>query len=240
MEGLEPLAKREHIETLTIRDHVYRELREAILVGKLKPDERLIETRLAQLLKVSRTPLREAIQMLEQEGLVERLPQGGVRVRSVNSEEVRQLNAVRMALECLAVEEVCDRVRNGLLEESEERMLSDLDVLFLRSEKALARNNLIELLKLGYEFHQTIHVLSNNAYAVNLLRQTIGLMERYRALVPPTRNRTAAEEHRAIATAIMAGDSKNAVELMRAHLESAGTYYEETIRQFQPDLARQT
>lgn len=203
------------------------------MVGNLKPGQRLIEERLARSLQISRTPLREAIQMLEKDGLVNRLPRGGVGVREASSEEIRELNSVRVALECMAVEAVCERVRHHRLDEDEQHILMDVDVLFLRAERAHDRGDVVELLRLGYEFHHTIHVLSRNAYALELLKQTIGLMERYRAMVPPNRNRDAVEEHRAIASAISEGDTGTAVSLMRRHLESAGAHYQDSIRQLE-------
>ena len=65
---------------LPLRDVVYQTLREAILKGNLKPGERLMEMKLANKLGVSRTPIREAIRMLEQEGLALTIPRRGAQV----------------------------------------------------------------------------------------------------------------------------------------------------------------
>lgn len=214
----------------TMRGLAYKRLREAILVGDLRPGQRLIEEHVAGSLEISRTPLREAIQMLEKEGLLRRLPQGGVQVREASVDEIRELNAVRVALECLAVEAVCRRVRSGSLATDELHRLVDLDVVFIRAERAHERNDVAAMLELGYEFHRTLHELAENRFAAGLLEQTIGRMERYRALVPPVRNLAAVEEHRAITAAILDGDAATAVQLMRRHLESAGDLYQDAVR----------
>src|SRR5690606_40349118 len=89
-----PLADIEY-QTVTIKDVVYRRLKDAIITGRLRPGERLKEDALSKLLNVSRTPLREAVQRLEQEQLVERLPQGGVAVSPISVADALELNEIR-------------------------------------------------------------------------------------------------------------------------------------------------
>ena len=84
---------------------VYGELRERILDLRLEPGARLHEAELAAELRVSRTPLREALRMLLAEDLVEQLPTGGMLVRRLDLQDMRELYAVRAALEGLAARE---------------------------------------------------------------------------------------------------------------------------------------
>ncbi len=99
-------------------DRVTAELRRQVLAGELAPDERVVELDLAARLNVSRTPLRLAFTELEREGLFERLPTRGFRVRRVTLEEVSQAIDVRGALEGLAARAAAESgVSAALLEE---------------------------------------------------------------------------------------------------------------------------
>lgn len=85
-------------------DVVADELRTLILSGSLKPGERLVEERLTERFRVSRPPLREALRLLEQEGLVERRPRRGTIVTPIDADDVREIYSLRWALERLAIE----------------------------------------------------------------------------------------------------------------------------------------
>ena len=78
-------------EYLPLRDVVFNTLRQAILRGELKPGERLMEIALSQRLGVSRTPVREAIRMLEQEGLVIMIPRKGAQVAEISEKDLKDV-----------------------------------------------------------------------------------------------------------------------------------------------------
>src|SRR5207244_9276457 len=88
----------------SVVDVVAEELRTLILSGSLKPGERLVEERLTERFGVSRPPLREALRLLEQEGLVERRPRRGTIVTALQADDVREIYTLRWALERLAIE----------------------------------------------------------------------------------------------------------------------------------------
>lgn len=93
------------------RESIYEQLRQAILSGALGPDERLVETTYAEIFHVSRTPIREAIRMLEQDGLVIYEPRKGAVVRPLLSEkEMEEVYTIRAALQMLTVEEVIQNI----------------------------------------------------------------------------------------------------------------------------------
>ena len=87
---------------LPLRDVVFNTLREAILKGELKPGERLMELQLAAKLGVSRTPIREAIRMLEQEGLAVTIPRKGAEVARMTEKDMEDVLQIRDALDELA------------------------------------------------------------------------------------------------------------------------------------------
>ena len=109
---------------LPLRDVVFNTLREAILRGDLKPGERLMELQLASSLGVSRTPIREAIRMLQQEGLAVTVPRKGAEVAKMTEKDMEDVLKIREALEILAVQLACDNIENEqlmLLEEKVEK-----------------------------------------------------------------------------------------------------------------------
>ena len=91
----------EDYQYLPLRDVVFRTLRQAILRGELKPGERLMEIRLANQLGVSRTPIREAIRMLELDGLVIMVPRKGAQVAQITEKDLNDVLEVRLGLDDL-------------------------------------------------------------------------------------------------------------------------------------------
>ena len=100
----------EDYQYLPLRDVVFRTLLQAILRGELKPGERLMEIRLANQLGVSRTPIREAIRMLELDGLVIMVPRKGAQVAQITEKDLNDVLEVRLGLEELAVKLACERI----------------------------------------------------------------------------------------------------------------------------------
>ena len=95
---------------LPLRDVVFNTLRQAILTGELKPGERLMEIHLANRLGVSRTPIREAIHKLAQEGLVTMVPRKGAEVAQITEKSMTDVLEVRRALDALCIELACERM----------------------------------------------------------------------------------------------------------------------------------
>ena len=78
-------------DPISIRKKVYAAIREHILDGSFPPGERLVESRIAEQIKTSRTPVREALHLLESEGLLESIPRAGYRVKPLHWEEVEEI-----------------------------------------------------------------------------------------------------------------------------------------------------
>lgn len=93
----------------SIRERVYEAIKDRIVNGSLGPTERLFETRLADELGVSRTPVREALHVLKMEGLLESVTRGGYRVRRVQWEEVEEICEIRAVCESLAARWAIER-----------------------------------------------------------------------------------------------------------------------------------
>jgi len=102
--GLEPI-----VRSALGREQVYEYLRESILNGELKPNQKLIESHYTDKLQVSRTPIREALRMLEKDGLVEHIPQRGTYVRAPYSlGEIKEMFMIRRALQMVSIDSTID------------------------------------------------------------------------------------------------------------------------------------
>ena len=104
-------------EYLPLRDVVFNTLRDAILTGKLVPGERLMENQLAEKLGVSRTPVREALRMLELENLVELVPRKGAQVLDMTEKDIVNILEIRSALEGLATSLACKKMTKECLQQ---------------------------------------------------------------------------------------------------------------------------
>ena len=139
---------------LPLRDVVFNTLREAILKGELKPGERLMELQLAAKLGVSRTPIREAIRMLEQEGLAVTIPRKGAEVAEITEKNLRDVLEVRCALEELAVQLACDRM--------DEEGVRELRAAAETFESILNSDDITQIAQADVAFHDIIYAATDN------------------------------------------------------------------------------
>lgn len=139
---------------LPLRDVVFNTLRQAILKGELKPGERLMEIALADKLGVSRTPIREALRKLEQEGLVVMIPRRGAQVADITEKDLNDVLEVRIALENLSVEKACKRMT--------EEQIKKLGLAAREFERTTAENNLVKLAEADVAFHEIIYQAADN------------------------------------------------------------------------------
>ena len=94
----------------SISDQIYEHLKTSIFSGEIESGERLTQEKVAADLATSRTPIREAFRRLEQDGLIKRLPQGGVLVTTVDENAIDHILGFREALEVYGIELACDRI----------------------------------------------------------------------------------------------------------------------------------
>lgn len=200
-------------------DAVFASLRKAILSNDLHPGEQLNVPDLAKRLGVSLTPVRNAIQLLAAEGLVEVRPRSGTYVARVSVEEVRETFEIRRALECLAVEKAATR---GLAGEELARLRELLAALEqpVESEEDRRQHELDNA-----DFHRTLIEAGRNA---RLAAQYATLnahiqIARIHAADTGWQARLAGEraEHHAIVDALAAGDAARAVAAVGTHIDRA-------------------
>lgn len=199
-------------EYLPLRDVVFQTLRKAIITGEFAPGERLTEISLADMLGVSRTPVREAIRKLELEGLVIMIPRKGAQVAKITEKSLRDVIEVRTVLEEFAASLACERItKEG------QKTLEDLHDKFVQS---VSTNDILEIAEKDEQFHDGIFRATNNDRLVTIINNLREQFYRYRLeYVKDISSRsTLITEHKKLMEAIFAGDSTQARQLMREHL----------------------
>jgi len=146
---------------LPLRDVVFHTLREAILKGELKPGERLMELQLASKLGVSRTPIREAIRMLELEGLAVTVPRKGAEVAKMTEKDMEDVLQIRKALDELAVGLACDNMT--------EEGLEQLYIVLRNFEESTRTGNVKKIAQADVEFHELLRSLPEDSRMIFLL-----------------------------------------------------------------------
>jgi len=202
-------------EFLPLRDEVFNTLREKILKGSLKPGERLMEIHLAKQLGVSRTPIREAIRMLELEGLVKMIPRKGAQVASISRNDLQDVLEVRKALDTLAVELACERITE---EEIEILKKSEADF-----EKSLKSGDTTLMAEADVAFHDVIHASSKNKRLKSMISNLAERIYRYRFEYIKQQSdggKTLIEEHRTIIRCIEEHDVEAARKAIEIHIDN--------------------
>src|SRR3984957_10415188 len=196
------------------RAHAYTALRRSILNGDFAPGQRLVEEELAATLGVTRQSLRAALLDLTTEGLVERIPNRGARVRVVSTAEAVQITECRMALEALCA------VKAALNVTDEEA--AQLRELGENLKRAVAEGNPFKYSELNRELHRRVGVISRQAVAVTLLDKLHGQLVRhqFQLALRPGRPEVSVSEHLAILNAIADRRPEEANLAVRAHLAS--------------------
>ncbi|HHP7229412.1 MAG TPA: GntR family transcriptional regulator [Xenococcaceae cyanobacterium] len=205
----------------SLQEQTYLALRASILSGEIAPGERLIETQLAKKLQVSRTPVREAIKQLQRETLAIADKNGGIRVATISVKDAQQLYDCRIALEELAVREVCQQATAAQIQEIGD-WVSKAETL-LATDFTAANN--AQMLEIDYQFHLAIAETSGNKWLVYLLDQVFDKMKLLRVQTTQYNPRVLEirTEHRQVYEAIAKKDSETAVRLIRQHLLASKT-----------------
>ncbi|WP_378951418.1 GntR family transcriptional regulator [Pelosinus sp. sgz500959] len=202
-------------EVKQLRDIIFEHLRQEILDGHLKPDDRLIERDIATKLNVSRTPIREALRKLESEGFVEHVPRKGVIVRGFNMTEIEEIYDIRKELECLVVRKAISKITN-----------EDIQMLKRILEGLETEETMDQLQSTAKGLDQFDEVILNMTQMPLLKNFVYNLKEsliRYRRinLSNAPRRKSAICEHKAILQAIINRDVPQAERLTIEHIDHA-------------------
>ncbi|NLT47465.1 MAG: GntR family transcriptional regulator [Clostridiales bacterium] len=210
-------------QTVSLAEEIEHILRERILKGEYGIGERIKENQIAEELKVSRTPIREAFKQLEKEGLIESIPNRGSFALGLTKQDVKDIYAVRAAVEVLAVEWAIPRI-------SDEEILRLRDA-FERMEFYTGRQDSKKVLELNKTFHEIIYSASGSRFLTQILKS-------YQEYVEKTRKATVycsdnlpiiLEEHRGILEAIQDKNKAKAVQRISAHLSNSRKRAEQSL-----------
>jgi len=195
-------------------DEAYRAIRQRILDNVYPPGHRALELELAEQLGISRTPLREALLRLRNEGLVEIVPRHGVRVMPVSANDMKEIYEILTALESMAAELAAKRRPTQTEVEPLERASRDM-------ARALKANDLDAWAEADERFHRTLIELSGNRL---LMLAVLNFWDRsHRARMFTLRLRpkpvNSTKEHRALVERIRDGDAQGAYAVTRDHRE---------------------
>ncbi|MFA4885655.1 MAG: GntR family transcriptional regulator [Desulfotomaculaceae bacterium] len=195
-----------------LREMVFESLREAIILGRLRPGERLMEIQLAEEMGVSRTPVREAIRKLELEGFVVMVPRKGAYVAGVSIKDIADVFEVRAALEGLAAGLAAERITDEEMDHLEEA------IVMISGEE-----DFLQVVKGDSMFHELIYKASRNHRLIQIITHLQEQINRFRltSLSVPGRLKIAVGEHKKITEAICSRDVDLAHSLASEHMENA-------------------
>lgn len=187
-----------------LREIVYEELKRQILVGEIAPGTRMMEVELADVMGVSRTPVREAIRKLEKEGLVTIEPRKGAYASNISIKDMVDVLEVRQGLEGMAA-----AIASGKITE---RQKADLLNVVKKYKAAVESANIEEIIKYDEEFHSMIISISGNKTLMQVFSTVQELALRFRYIYYDDFNRyeSMPREHQLIEEAIMSGDAEKA------------------------------
>jgi len=188
-----------------------------ILTGEYGPEERLIEEQLAERLGVSRTPVRQALTMLEAEGLVEIAPNRGATVCSFSVEDVWDIYDLRAVLEGHATRRAAGRIERGELERLR-ALTGEMEGLAGRFDDH--EEEIRTLVTLNQEFHGTIVEASRNRRLQRLINRTVEIPLMFKAFFwyTPRERAISNHYHRQILEALEKGNADRAEITMREHV----------------------
>jgi DNA-binding GntR family transcriptional regulator len=201
------------LESKTLVDQVVDAIVEATATGAFLPGDRIIEAELARELNVSRIPIREALRILESQGIVVNTRYRGMRLMDVSVDRLEKILKVRLALETLAAREVLEARK------TDPAVLAPLDHVVEELHKAADNSDSYRVARLDTEFHRTLCKLSGNDVLLQLweplsrqLTIIFGLSTLQKGL------ETIVEEHDNLLASLKAGDLRILEHVMKVHI----------------------
>jgi DNA-binding GntR family transcriptional regulator len=201
-------------EHASLHGQVIAELRQAILTGRLKGGERLVEGKLADELGVSRNPVREAIRALASEGLVDVAARRGASVAVMSDQEARETIEVRALLEGQNARLAARR--------HDKELIKRIEAVLKKGTAAVAAGRFDQLFLLNQQFHDALAAAGQNRVLGELLQKLRDRTAMLFAPMSPSRQSRSWNEHAQILRAIIDGDERAAAALAAEHVMRAG------------------
>ena len=211
---------------------VYEDLRQRILSLDFPPGTNLLRAELAAHYEVSQTPIRDAMQRLQQDGLVQIFPQSRTVVTRIDIPQIYEAHFLRTALET-------EVVRQLARERAEDTVSRARPIVRMQEAIADDRSQIQLFQELDELFHQTLFEGQGRDNLQRLVRSRSGHLDRVRRLRPPSREKIGRimDEHVALLDAIAAGDEAAATAAIRRHLSKTVSHVEELRSEFEDYFA---
>ncbi len=196
----------------SLGEHVFENLKSAIVKGDLSPGDRLIESQLAETLGISRTPVREAIHKLEREGFLRKKPGGGFSVLGLSREDVIETFGIRSVLESYAARLAAERHCKQSLKPLEKK----IDAF----QKQLDSGDFESLPDINTEFHDLLYRLSESPRLIKMINNLSDQIFRFRQIIlkDATLAKVSNKDHKDMLNRIRKRDAEGVERLVREHL----------------------
>ncbi len=196
----------------SLGQHVFENLKSAIIKGDLSPGDRLIENQLAESLGISRTPVREAIHKLEREGFLRKKPGGGFSVIGLSRDDVIETFGIRSVLESYAARLAAQKHRKQALKPLEKK----IDIF----QKRLDSSDFESLPDINTEFHDLLYGLSESPRLIKMINDLRDQIFRFRQIILKDADlaKVSNQDHKDMLKRIRQGDAEGVEHLVREHL----------------------
>ncbi|MCL4394563.1 MAG: GntR family transcriptional regulator [Chloroflexi bacterium] len=214
----------------TLSDYVADRLRQAILAGQFRPNQRLVENQLATVMNTSRGPIRDALKILENEGLVIRQTHRVASVAPVNAEDMHEIYTLREVLEALAIRFIVKRATS--------EQIGELDKI-VRAMEVMAQQDYgqMEATDLDIQFHHTLCKISGHKRVLNAWESLSGQVRivvlKHRLEHPTDLRDRSVPWHASIVEALSRRDAEKAIELMHVHMAASMEWVDQVIKRYE-------
>lgn len=212
METLDVFKDLRGIDRRPLRELIYQALKRAIIRGEMTSGQRLVEERLARQMGASRTPVREALQRLVQEDLIERLPTKGYAVSRVTMEDIGEIFGIRSVLESYAAYLATERITEDVLE--------GLEKLISNSKKCLGEGDIEGFIELNTHFHDLLYSASRSQRLYRMIHDLRDYFYRYRRVILRVEGmpQISLNDHIRMLECMRGGDPEAVEAVVRAHI----------------------
>lgn len=207
-----------------LREQVYKNLKTSILNQTLPQNKRLVEERLAEELGTSRTPVREAIQKLEKEGLIHKLSKGGYAVSAITDEDIEEVFGIRGILEGYAAYLATMRVTD--------EDIRSLEEIVNKEEQCLKKGELEECIRLNTEFHDRLYRIAQSAKLYSIINDLRDYIYRYRIIILRYEGmvEVSIRDHREMIVLMKSKRATKVEKLVRKHITRGKTIIKKKIK----------
>ncbi len=200
---------------IPLRDQVYSLVRKAIVIGKIAPGAAINEVDIAARLGISRTPVREAVKRVSDEGLVEVFAQNGTFVTDISRSQVEQAYIIRIALELESIKRAASVITT--------EQIQDLEDIINAQEIAVRRERFDEAIERDDDFHRGIALINDLDMVWKVVDISKAQMDRCRllSLPSPGAGLETIQQHRTILEALSRHQEVESMAALRTHLETS-------------------